>query len=117
MAAFLTAGGIYGLLTQSVNARIREFGVRAAIGAAPGELVSMILREAVALTLPGLIVGALLSLSFTRVMKSVVYQLSPADPVSIASAGVLLVLLTFFSAWLPARRAAAIDPAVALRAE
>ena len=117
LAAFLTAGGIYGLLTQSVNGRVREFGVRAAIGAAPGELVSMILREAVALTLPGLIVGVVLSLSFTRVMKSVVYQLSPADPISIASAGVFLVLLTFFSAWLPARRAAAVDPALALRAE
>ncbi len=117
MAAFLTAGGIYGLLTQSVNARVREFGVRAAIGAAPGELVSMILREAIALTLPGLVAGALLSLSFARVMKGLVYQLSPADPVSIASAGVLLVLLTFFSAWLPARRAAAVDPAIALRAE
>ena len=117
LAAFLTAGGIYGLLTQSVNARIREFGVRAAIGAAPGELVSMILREAAALTLPGLIVGALLSLSFTRVMKSLVYQLSPADPVSIASAGAFLILLMFFSAWLPARRAAAVDPAMALRAE
>jgi putative ABC transport system permease protein len=117
LAAFLTAGGIYGLLTQSVNARIREFGVRAAIGAAPGELVSMILREAVALTLPGLIAGAILSLSFTRVMRGLVYQLSPADPLSIASAGVFLVLLTFFSAWLPARRAAAVDPAMALRAE
>ena len=117
LAAFLTAGGVYGLLTQSVNARVREFGVRAAIGAAPGELVSMILREAVALTLPGLIVGVVLSMSFTRVMKSLVYQLSPADPISIASAGVFLVLLTFLSAWLPARRAAAVDPAVALRAE
>ena len=117
MAAFLTAGGIYGLLTQSVNARVREFGVRAAVGAAPGELVSMILREAIALTLPGLMIGALLSLSFARVMKSLVYQLSPADPLSIASAGLLLVLLTFFSAWLPARRAAAVDPAIALRAE
>ena len=117
IAAFLIAGGIYGLLTQSVNARIREFGVRAAVGAAPGELVSMILREAIALMLPGLMVGAVLALSFTRVMKSVVYQLSPADPVSIASSAVFLVLLTFVSAWLPARRAAAVDPALALRAE
>jgi predicted permease len=117
LAAFLTAGGIYGLLTQSVNARVREFGVRAAVGAAPGELVSMVLREAVTHTMRGLIVGAVLSLSFARVMKSLVYQISPADPISIASASVFLVLLTFFSAWLPARRAAAVDPAMALRAE
>ena len=117
LAAFLTAGGMFGLLSQSVNARIREFGVRAAIGAAPGELVAMILREAFVLALPGLVLGALLSLAFTRVMKSVVYQLSPADPISIASAGVFLILLTFLSAWLPARRAAAVDPAFALRTE
>lgn len=117
MAAFLTAAGIYGLLAQSVNARLREFGVRAAIGAAPGELVSMILREALALTIPGLIVGLILSLAFARVMRTFVYQLSPADPISIAAAAAFLILLTFLSAWLPARRAAAVDPALALRSE
>ena len=117
MAAFLTAGGIYGLITQSVNARVREFGVRAAVGASPRELIGMILREAMALTMPGLIAGLMLSLLFARLMKSLVYQVSPMDPLSIASAGLCLVVLTFFSAWLPARRAAAVDPAVALRAE
>ena len=117
MAAFLTAGGIYGLLTQSVNARVRELGVRAAIGAAPGELVRVILGEAIRLTLPGLVAGAILALSFARVMKSFVYQSSPADPLSIGSACVFLVLLVFGSAWLPARRAAALDPASALRQE
>jgi predicted permease len=117
LAAFLTAGGIYGLLTQSVNARVREFGVRAAVGAAPGELVTMILREAITLTLPGLIAGVILSLSFARVMKSLVYRLSPVDPLSIGAAAVFLAVVTFFSAWLPARRAAAVDPATALRAE
>jgi putative ABC transport system permease protein len=117
MAALLTGAGIYGLLAQSVNARLREFGVRAAIGASPGELVAMILREALTLTAPGLIAGVVLAVAFARVMKSFVYQLSPADPVSIASAGVFLMVLTFFSAWLPARRAAGVDPALALRSE
>ena len=117
MAAFLAAAGIYGLLAQSVNARVREFGVRAAIGAAPGELVRMILREALAVTMPGLAVGAILSLALARVMQSFVYRLSPADPISIVSAGAFLVVLTFLSAWLPARHGAAVDPAVALRSE
>jgi putative ABC transport system permease protein len=117
LAAFLTAGGIYGLLTQSVNARVREFGVRAAVGAAPGELVSMILREAAMLAMPGLIAGAVLSLCFAGVMKSFVYGLSPADPVSIASAAGFLAVLIIASAWLPARRAAAMDPLSALRSE
>ena len=117
LAAFLTAGGIYGLLTQSVNARVREFGVRAAIGASPRELVSMILREAALLAMPGLAAGVILSLAFGRVMKSFVYQLSPVDPVSISGAVLFLVLLIFLSAWVPARRAAGFDPASALRQE
>jgi predicted permease len=117
LAAFLTAGGIHGLLTQSVNARVREFGVRAAVGAAPRELVSMVLREAIMLAVPGLIAGAILSLSFAQVMKSFLYQLSPLDPLSMASAGAFLLFLIFSSAWLPARRAAALDPALALRQE
>ena len=117
MAALLTAGGIYGLLTQSVNARVREFGVRAAIGAAPAKLVTLILREAFALTLPGLLVGLALSISFAKIMKSFVYRLSPLDPLSMTGAAALLVLLIFFSAWLPAKRASAVDPATALRAD
>jgi len=117
IAALLTAGGIYGMLTHSVSVRVREFGVRAAVGAAPGELVAMILRQALALTLPGLILGIALSLAFARVMKSLVYQVSPVDPLSIAGAGFFLLVLTFLSAWLPARKAAALDPALALRTE
>jgi len=117
MAAFLTAGGIFGLLMQSVNGRVREFGVRAAVGAAPGELVWMMLREALMLAAPGVILGVMLAFSFAGMMKAVVYQLSPADPVSITAAVILVVLLTLFSAWLPARRAASVDPAFALRAE
>ena len=117
LSAFLTAGGIYGLLAQSVNARVREFGVRAAIGARPGELVAMILREALVLAVPGLFGGVLLALSFARVMKTFLYRMSPADPASIAAAAAFLVAVTFLSAWLPARRAAAVDPASALRAD
>jgi len=117
IAALLTAGGIYGMLTHSVSVRVREFGVRAAVGAAPGELVAMILRQALALTLPRLILGIALSLAFARVMKSLVYQVSPVDPLSIAGAGFFLLVLTFLSAWLPARKAAALDPALALRTE
>ena len=117
IAAFLTAAGIYGLLAYSVSARVREFGVRAAVGASPGELVAMILREAAALTMPGLAAGVVLSIGLARVMKSFVYKLSPVDPISIASAGVFIAILTLIAAWLPARRAAAVDPATALRTE
>jgi putative ABC transport system permease protein len=117
MAAFLTAGGVYGLLTQSVNARLREIGVRAAVGASPGELVRMIFREAAVLMLPGLAAGGALSVGFARVMKALVTRVSPADPVSIVCAAAFLVVVTLGSAWAPARRAADVDPASALRAD
>jgi predicted permease len=117
LAAFLTAAGVYGLLAYSVNARLREFGVRAAVGASSGKLVTMILREAAVLVVPGLMVGLMLSLGFARLMKSFVYGVSPLDPVSIAAAGLFIVVVAFLSAWLPARRAASVDPAVALRSD
>jgi predicted permease len=117
IAAFLTAAGIFGLLSYSVNARLREFGVRAAVGASAGELVRMILREAAALTLPGFAIGLLFVAGLFKVMESFVYGLSPADPVSIGCAVVFLVVLTLIAAWMPARRAARVDPSAALRAE
>ena len=117
MAAFLTAAGIYGLLAQSVSARVREFGVRAAVGAAPTQLVRLILRDALVLTAPGIAAGIVLALAFARLMGSFVYRLSPTDPLSLAAAAVFVLALTFFAAWLPARRASAIDPAAALRSE
>ncbi len=115
LAALLTAAGVYGLLAYSVNARMREFGVRGAVGATRGDLVAMILREAAILMAPGLAGGLILALAFSSVMKSFVYRLSPLDPLSLASAAGFLVLLTMISAWIPARRAAAVNLATALR--
>jgi predicted permease len=117
LAALLTAAGLYGLLAYSVNARVREFGVRAAVGASRRDLVSMILREAAILMAPGLAIGLILALAFSSLMKSFVYQLSPFDPLSLASAAGFLVLLTMVSALIPARRAAGVDLANALRAD
>jgi predicted permease len=115
LAALLTAAGVYGLLAYSVNARVREFGVRGAVGATRGDLVIMILREAAMLMAPGLAGGLILALVFSSLMKSFVYRLSPLDPLSLGTAAVFLVLLTMISAWIPARRAAGVDPAAALR--
>ncbi|MGA2877970.1 MAG: ABC transporter permease [Bryobacteraceae bacterium] len=117
MAALLTAAGVYGLLAYSVNTRVCEFGVRGAVGASRRHLVAMILREAAILTATGLAAGLILALVFSSVMKSFVYRLSPLDPWSLTSAGGFLVLLTMISAWIPARRAAAVDLATALRAD
>jgi putative ABC transport system permease protein len=117
MAALLTAAGVYGLLAYSVNARVRELGVRGAVGASPWDLVTMILGEAAILMAPGLAAGLILALAFSSIMKSFVYRLSPLDPLSLVSAGGFLILLTLVSAWIPARRAAAVDLATALRTE
>lgn len=117
IAAFLTAAGIYALLAQSVAARLREFGVRAAVGASPRALVRMILRESLALILPGVVIGVILALAFARLMKSFVYRVQPADPVSILMAAAFLTAVAALAAWLPARRAAAVDPASALRCD
>jgi predicted permease len=117
MAALLTAAGVYGLLAYSVNARIREFGVRGAVGASRWDLIAMILREAGLLMAPGIAAGVILALLFSSGMQSFVYRLSPLDPVSLLSAAGFLVLLTLLSAWIPARRAAAVDLATALRAD
>jgi predicted permease len=117
MAALLTAAGVYGLLAYSVNARIREFGVRGAVGASRGDLVALILGEAARLMAPGLAAGLILALAFSSVMKSFVYRVSPLDPWSLLSAAGFLVLLTLISAWIPARRASAVDLATALRSD
>ncbi len=117
MAAMLTAAGMYGLLAYSVNARVREFGVRGAVGASRGDLIAMILREAVILMAPGLATGLILAFAFARLMQTFVYQLSPLDPVSLVTAAVFLTMLTIVSALLPARRAAAVDLATALKAD
>jgi len=117
LAALLTAAGIYGLLAYSVSGRAREFGIRAALGATPEKLLRMILTEGAAVTIPGLAVGIAVSLACARLVKSLLYRISPMDPVSLAAAGVLLSVISLLSVWLPARRAARVDPGVALRIE
>jgi predicted lysophospholipase L1 biosynthesis ABC-type transport system permease subunit len=117
LAALLTAAGVYGLLAYSVSGRVREFGIRAALGASPANLLGMILRESAAVTVWGLAAGVAFSLAGARLMKSLLYNLSPMDPVSLTAAGALLALVTLLSVWLPARRAARVDPGAALRVE
>ena len=117
LAALLTAAGIYGLLAYSVSGRAREFGIRAALGATPANLLRMILTEGAAVTIPGLLAGLAVSLACARLMKTLLYRLSPMDPLSLAAAGLLLAVITVLSVWLPARRAARVDPGAALRLE
>jgi predicted permease len=117
LGAFLTAAGIYGVLTCSVNARRREFGIRIAVGATQRNIVGMIFREVMMTAIPGLAIGLMLHFAFTRVMKSLIYQVSPADPASIIGAAACLCWASALSAWIPAKRASAVDPGETLRVE
>jgi predicted permease len=117
LAVFLACMGIYGLLSYSVARRTSELGIRLALGAQTPMLLWMILRECIVLLALGLAVGVPIALSSTHILKSLLYELSPLDPMAISIAIVSVAVMTLVAAWLPARRATRIDPMRALRAE
>ena len=117
LALTLAAVGVYGLLAYSVAQRNREIGVRLALGASGRTVAWSIVRQAGQLALVGVVVGGLGALGATRLLTANLYGVGPGDPVSFAAAALVLLLMTGLAAWLPARRAAKVDPVVALRAE
>jgi predicted permease len=117
LAVFLSCIGIYGLLSYSVARRTGELGIRLALGAQSQTLLWMILRESLLLLLIGLAIGIPVALTSTRVLKGLLYQLSPLDPAAITVAIAAVAVMTLAAAWLPARRATKIDPLQALRTE
>ena len=117
IAVFLACIGIYGLLSYSVARRTSEFGVRLALGARSHMLLWMILRECILLLVLGLALGVPVALSSTRILKSLLYELSPLDPTAISIAIATVSVMTIAAAWLPARRATKVDPMQALRTE
>src|SRR6185437_415323 len=117
LAVFLACIGIYGLLSYSVARRTSELGIRIALGARSHALVWLILRECILLLVLGLAIGIPVTLGSAKVLKDLLYQLSPVDPMSIAAAVIAVVCMTLVAAWLPARRATRINPIQALRTE
>jgi predicted permease len=117
VAVFLACIGIYGLLSYSVARRTSELGIRLALGAQSRVLQWLILRESLLLLTVGLAIGIPVSLTSTRILKSLLYELSPLDPMAISTAIVAVAVMTIAAAWLPARRATKINPIQALRAE
>jgi predicted permease len=113
----LCAIGVFGLLAYTVSRRTQEMGVRKALGARPGELRWMVVRQSLAMTGMGLAIGAPAAAFGSRVLGSLLYGLEPGDPWLLAGTCLLLVLVSVAAAWWPARRAASVDPLVALRAE
>ncbi len=117
LAVFLASIGIYGLLSYSVARRTSELGIRLALGAQSKALLWMILRESILLLALGLAVGIPIALGSTRILKSLLYQLSPLDPASITFAIAAVATMTIVAAWFPAYRATKVDPLQALRTE
>ncbi len=115
MALALAAVGLYGVLSYGVERRRAEIGIRMALGAEPGRVIGMILRETSWLVVGGLVVGSGLAVAASRLITSQLFGLAPHDPLTLSLAVTVLLLVTFGAAYLPARRAARLDPAIALR--
>ncbi|MBI4499900.1 MAG: ABC transporter permease [Gemmatimonadetes bacterium] len=116
-ALLLAAIGLYGIMASAVSQQTRELGVRLALGATPDRLRKMVLGQALAVTGGGAVVGLLAALAGTRLLTSMLFEISPSDPVTLIGVSVLLLSVALLAAYLPARRATKIDPARALRAE
>jgi putative ABC transport system permease protein len=117
LALVLAAVGIYGVLAYSVAERTREIGIRMALGARAGDVSRMVVRGALALSVPGVLLGVLGALALTRVLGRLLFGVKPNDPATLVMVTVLLGVVSLLAAWIPARRAARVDPQIALRAE
>ncbi|MGE5145077.1 MAG: FtsX-like permease family protein, partial [Acidobacteriota bacterium] len=117
LALLLAALGLYGVTTYATSRRTGELGLRLALGAQPGGLLAMIIREAAALAGVGVLLGVPAGLAATRLVRTQLFGVSPFDPPSLAGAAVVLLVTALAASYLPARRAATTDPLVALRAE
>ncbi len=117
VALFLGAIGLFGVVSYVVSQRTREIGVRVALGARPDDIRTMVLRQGVGVYVTGALVGLAGAFALTRLMGTLLFQVSATDPVSFVLAPTVLLAVAAFATWLPARRAARVDPMEALRAE
>jgi putative ABC transport system permease protein len=117
LSLVLAAVGIYGVFSYAVAARTRDFGVRIALGANRGTILTMVVRECATLAGIALLIGLPTALALSRLLASQLFHVSAANPLSYATTAALLVAVAFLACMLPARRATRIDPMVALRSE
>jgi ABC-type antimicrobial peptide transport system permease subunit len=115
LALLLCGVGLYGLMAYAVSRRMKELGIRIALGAVPQRVVRLVLREAVLLVAIGLAVGVSLASALAGTLEGMLFGVQPGDWRSVASAVFVLLMVAMLSAWLPARRAARVDPLIALR--
>ncbi|MGH9853513.1 MAG: ADOP family duplicated permease [Blastocatellia bacterium] len=117
LALLLACVGLYGVLSYAVARRANEIGIRLALGASPGDILWLVLREALALACGGVIVGLVAASFGAKLADTLLFELKPTDPLTLVSATLLLIVTAALASYLPARRAARVDPLVALRDE
>jgi putative ABC transport system permease protein len=116
-ALFLAGVGVYGVLSFSVSQRTQEMGVRIALGAKQSDVLGLVVRQGVTLAAIGVVVGLIGAFGITRVIASLLYNVTPTDPLSFGGVALFLALIAVVASYLPARRATNVDPIVALRNE
>jgi putative ABC transport system permease protein len=117
LAFLLTAIGLYGVISYSVVQRTREMGIRIALGAQNQNIFLMVLRRGAMLTLIGAAIGLTTSFFAARLLRALLYEISPIDPATFIAVPLLLLAVALLASYIPARRAARVDPLVALRYE
>ena len=117
LALVLACVGLYGVISYAVAQRTHEIGVRMALGARPGDVLKLVLRQGMGLTIVGLVVGIAIGSVATRVLSDMLFGVTPRDPLTFVGVPALLLFVAFLACYIPARRATRIDPLIALRYE
>jgi ABC-type antimicrobial peptide transport system permease subunit len=113
----LAAVGLFGLMSYSVARRTNEIGIRMALGARSQDVLKLVMRESMTLVIVGIVIGLAVALGASRLIKTLLFGLAPTDALSLAAAILVMIAVSAFAGYLPARRASRVDPMVALHQE